>query len=188
MIPEVIIDQALFRYRSSASSLNTQRCGVPSRPLLVRLFSLAFPIASKKAAHAQVAMMTTAGSATIQKIKFNKSPNPISFIWKKSPPSRLWSRFPFYLGENCIAIDARFSINCNRENRARQEEKDARDGRRIGAPRPSGTTSKSSSGISPGSISMRSKKRRSTISSSPAGTLRRSGGTRSGRAIRSTGR
>ena len=111
MITEVIIDQAAFRYRSSASLLNTQRCGSASRPLPARLFSWALSIASKKTTHTQTTKVTMAGSATIQKIKFNKIPNSISFIWKISPPSLAMGRIPLHLGECCVAFDARFSKN-----------------------------------------------------------------------------
>ena len=80
MIPEVLIDQADFRYRISASSLARKGCGEASLPLPSWMLSWALSIVSKKTTHTQTTKITTAGSATIQKIKFNKSPNSISFI------------------------------------------------------------------------------------------------------------
>jgi hypothetical protein len=99
------IDQATLRYHSSASLLG----GEASRPLPARMFSRALTIASKKTTHTQTTKVTMAGSATIQKIKFNKIPNSISFIWKISPPSLAMGRFLLPLGERCVAFDARFS-------------------------------------------------------------------------------
>ena len=111
MIPEVLIDQAVFRYRSFASSLACDGCGEASRPLLARMFSLAISLASNRTTHTQTPMITMAGITTIQRIKFNKIPNSILFIRKISPPSRVSGRIPLHLGERCVAFDARLSKN-----------------------------------------------------------------------------
>ena len=111
MIPDVLIDQAVFRYCSSASSLACEGCGEASRPLPARVFSWALSTASKNTTHTQTTKVTKAGSATIQNIKFNKIPNSISFIWKLSPPSLATVRLSLHLGEYCVAFDARFSKN-----------------------------------------------------------------------------
>ena len=110
-IPEVLIGQAIFRYRSSVSLLASERFGEASRPLPARMSSWAFPIASKKTTHTQTPKITMAGSATIQEIKFNKIPNSILSIRKISPPSRVSGRIPLHLGVCRVAIDARFSKN-----------------------------------------------------------------------------